>query len=231
MPASEAQIRSARENGAKSRGPVTPEGKQKSRENSYKHGLTATVVLPELEAAEVDRRYESFVKELKPDGDMGHVLALHAARMSVRMERCAEYENAQLTDRVRTILAEYAYPEGLDEDALAKLRHQISKQAMFDDSKEATLARKYEAAAERGFFRALKELRTLERRYKQADEEILVAESGSFSPGGMTDEEFDRFEAEFNPIPDLTPSNRVKSDPLAELRARVDVPFAVGQRR
>ncbi len=47
----------------------------------------------------------------------------------------------------------------------------------------------------------------------------------------MTDEEFDRFEAEFNPMPDLTPRNRVKSDPLGELRGRIDLPFAVGQRR
>ena len=34
---------------------------------------------------------------------------------------------------------------------------------MFDPSKEATLARKYEAAAERGFFKALKEFRQVER--------------------------------------------------------------------
>jgi hypothetical protein len=60
---------------------------------------------------------------------------------------------------------------------------------------------------------------------------MFEKESGSFSLGGMTDEEFDRFEAEFNPMPDLKPTNRVKSDPLAELRGRVDLPFAVGQRR
>ena len=35
--------------------------------------------------------------------------------------------------------------------------------AMFDPSKEASLARKYEAAAERGFFRALKEFRQAQR--------------------------------------------------------------------
>jgi hypothetical protein len=231
MPASEAQIRSAKENGAKSKGPVSIEGKQKSRENAYKHGLTATVVLPEREAAEIDRRFASFVDELRPSGDLGLVLAHHAARLSVRMESCAEHENAMLTERVRKALAEYEYPEGLDEAGIAKLRNEISKKAMFDDSKEATLARKYEAAAERGFFRALKELRILEKQYQQADTEMLAMESGSFSPGGMTDEEFDRFEAEFNPSPDPKPTNRVKSDPLAELRGRVDVPIAAGRRR
>jgi hypothetical protein len=231
MPASEAQIRAAQENGSKSKGPISIEGKKISRENSYKHGLTATVVLPELEAEEIKRRCDSFVNELKAPGDLGLVLAYHAAQMSVRMERCAELENARLTDRVRQALEEYEVPEGLDEAGIAKLRAEITRQAMFDDSKEATLARKYEASAERGFFKALKELRILEKQYKQADDDKFETESGSFSLGGMTDEEFDRFEAEFNPMPDLKPTNRVKSDPLAELRGRVDLPFAVGQRR
>jgi hypothetical protein len=151
--------------------------------------------------------------------------------MAVRMERCAEHENAMLTDRVRQALADYEYPEGLDEAGIARLRNEISKRAMFDDSKEATLARKYEAAAERGFFKALKELRILERQNKAADAEMLAPESGSFLLGGMTDEEFDRFEAEFNPTPDPKPARRVKSDVLEELMGRVDVPFAVGQRR
>jgi hypothetical protein len=68
-------------------------------------------------------------------------------------------------------------------------------------------------------------------RTKAADAEMLAPESGSFLLGGMTDEEFDRFEAEFNPSPDPKPARRVKSDVLEELMGRVDVPFAVGQRR
>ena len=42
---------------------------------------------------------------------------------------------------------------------LARLRAEAGDRALFDPSKEATLARRYEAAAERGFFKALKELR------------------------------------------------------------------------
>jgi hypothetical protein len=231
MPATEAQIRTAKENGAKSKGPTSAEGKDISKKNSYKHGLTATVVLPEREAAEVKRRFAAFVDELKPTGEVGAALALHAARMAVRMERCAEHENAMLTDRVRQVLDEYEYPEGLDEAGIAKLRNEISKKAMFDDSKEACLARKYEASAERGFFKALKELRVLEKQNKQAEDEQFETESGSFSLGGMTDAEFDRFEAEFNPVPDLTSYRRVQSDALAELRSRADLPFAVGKPR
>jgi hypothetical protein len=231
MPASEAQIRAAKENGAKSRGPTSAEGKDRSKANSYKHGLTATVVLPEREADEVKRRFAAFAAELNPTGEVGIALTLHAARMAVRMERCAEHENAMLTDRVRQILADYEYPEGLDDAGIAKLRDEISKKAMFDDSREATLARKYEAAAERGFFKALKELRILEKQSKATEAEMFGPESGSFSLGGMTDEEFDRFEAEFNPSPDPKPARRVKSDVLEELMGRVDVPIAAGRRR
>src|ERR1700678_4153528 len=137
MAASEAQIRAAQENGSKSKGPTSAEGKDISKKNSYKHGLTATVVLPEREAAEVKRRFAAFADELKPPGEVGKSLALHAARMSVRMERCAEHENAMLTDRVRQALADYEYPEGLDEAGIAKLQAEISKKATFDYSKDA----------------------------------------------------------------------------------------------
>ena len=63
------------------------------------------------------------------------------------MERAADHEIAMMTDRVRPALAAYGVPEGLDEAGIAKLRTEVSNQATFDYSKEATLARKYEAAS------------------------------------------------------------------------------------
>ncbi len=57
MPASEAQIRANRENAARSTGPKTDEGKERSRANALKHGLTGGgIVLPEADAAEVEAR-------------------------------------------------------------------------------------------------------------------------------------------------------------------------------
>lgn len=44
MPTPEEKARIARENGAKSKGPVTPEGKDRSRANGLKHGQRATTL-------------------------------------------------------------------------------------------------------------------------------------------------------------------------------------------
>ncbi len=55
-----------------------------------------------------------------------------------------------------------AHRETLDLASIAAERAGAADRALFDPSKEAILARKYEAAAERGMFRAIKELRQVE---------------------------------------------------------------------
>ena len=148
MPASEAQIRANRENSKLAKGATTPAGREASRANAYRHGLTATTVLPEREAAEVERRFEAYCRELKPSGEVGLDLALRAAILATRMERCVEYETAVLTERVRRAEADFEAPEGVDEATAARLRVEAGKRTLFDASHEATLARKYEADAE-----------------------------------------------------------------------------------
>jgi hypothetical protein len=246
MPASPAQVAANIANSARSSGPKSPEGRLASSKNSLKHGLTATKLIPEREAAEVERRSQAFLEELKPSGAVGVALACHAARMSVRMERCAQHENATLAEHARRAQDEFVPPEGVTDPAeLAKLRHAEERRALFDASKEATLARKYEAAAERSFFRALKELRTHERQVKAAQAEELEAELGSFLPGEMTDEEFDRLEAEAaredaelaqlarsRGIPTPPPMARGASAPRSAAPGdSFDLPFSIGRPR
>jgi hypothetical protein len=58
--------------------------------------------------------------------------------------------------RLQEVLAAF------DREALERDRLEAEKRAIFDPSPEATLAQKYEAAAERGLFRAWDEFRRLE---------------------------------------------------------------------
>jgi hypothetical protein len=196
MSASEARILANQANAQRSSGPKTAEGKERSRANSFKHGMTGEgVVLSHEDAAEVDRRLAAFEDELKPSGEVGRALVRRAALLSVRMDRGVSQESAALSKRVRQAEADFVAPEGLDPAAIAQLRAEAGREAMFDPSREAGLARKYEAAAERGFFRALKELRQLQ---KQAQAAVYgpgdlkcPTSLGSFSQWEKDDAEFD----------------------------------------
>jgi hypothetical protein len=236
--ASEAQIRANQANAARSKGPTSPEGKQASAANSLKHGLTARKLIPQREAEEVERRYIAFCEELQPSGELGIALVRQAATMSVRTERCFEHENAMLTERVRKVDAEFVAPEGVDEATAARLRHEACSRAMFDPSKEASLARKYEGAAQRAFFRALAELRRVEKAAKAAEEKELDEQLGSFLPpevkgdlASMSDEEFGRFCAQVSSKLEVPSPNRVDPVDFSGLAGRVDVPFSIGKPR
>lgn len=182
MPTSDARIEANRKNAAKSSGPKTAEGKGASRRNSLKHGLTgAGVVLVEADSAEVARRSEKFAGELCAVGEVGEALARRAALHSVRMERAVDQQTASLTAHVRQVEADFVAPEGLSDAEAEKLKAEAVRIAMFDASREATLARRYEAEAERGFYKALKQLRQME---LQA-EELIRADDAAQAQAAM----------------------------------------------
>ena len=236
MPASAAQLTANRANAAKSTGPRTPEGKEASRANALKHGLTgAGLVLPERAAAETERRYEAMVIELNPSCEVGLALVRRVATMSVRMESSVNHQTAAQTARVRQALADFEAPEGADESEVVRLRSRAANLAMFDPSKEATLARKYELAAERSFFRALKELRLVEKQNKALDRALEAAELGeelgSFAETGDLLDELEALYADPAPSGPSKPPRRVPLADFTSLGGRVDVPITIGRRR
>jgi len=89
----------SRRNGAKSRGPKTPEGKERSAQNALEHGLRAeTCVVAGAESAEAFAALEAaLIDELAPDGALQRVLAERIARAAWRLER-AERIEGQLFD-------------------------------------------------------------------------------------------------------------------------------------
>ena len=232
MPAtSEARIRANQMNAQRSTGPKTPEGKEASRGNALKHGMAAATLIPEREAEEVERRYLAFCAELNPTGEVGAALVRQAAMLSTRSERCFEHENAMLNERVRQAEADFVPPEGVDEATAARLRAQAGKRALFDPSKEATLARRYEAEARRGFLRSLKELRVVERESSRARAGEIVEELASFRAGPLDAARLQEAFADRTPTPP-TPARQPASPAEFEaLHARADLPFAVGRRR
>ena len=66
----------ARENGAKSHGPVSAEGKARAAQNSYRHGLTATtVVFPDVESQELfTQAQQCLVATWQPVNEVEHDL-------------------------------------------------------------------------------------------------------------------------------------------------------------
>jgi hypothetical protein len=102
MPSSPRKIAAARTNGAKSRGPATPPGKQSSALNAVTHGLTArTVVLfnepPGEYQSQLADYLDHFRPQTKPEADLVHQLA--AAHW--RVARYAGVESGLLEQRMQ----------------------------------------------------------------------------------------------------------------------------------
>jgi hypothetical protein len=97
---SPARAEASRRNGAKSRGPKTPEGKARSAQNALKHDLRAEkfVVVHGENAQEFRALETALAGELAPDGTLQGLLAGRIARAAWRLER-AERIEAELFER------------------------------------------------------------------------------------------------------------------------------------
>jgi len=115
MPCSPARLASNRRNALRSTGPRTAEGKERSRSNALKHGLTGEgVAISTEDSAAVAGRFEALRDELSPQTVMGGILVKRLALLSVRLDRCARQEAAALSERVEH--AGVAFDEGRMEE-------------------------------------------------------------------------------------------------------------------
>jgi hypothetical protein len=98
---SSARAEASRRNGAKSRGPQTPEGKARSAQNALKHGLRAQkhVVLPDEDAVEFAALEAALHTELAPRGMLQSILVRRIARAAWRLDRADRMEAEMLEER------------------------------------------------------------------------------------------------------------------------------------
>jgi hypothetical protein len=156
LPSLSARAEASRRNGAKSRGPKTPEGKARSSQNALKHGLRAQklVVLRHEDAAGYEAHEKALLAELAPEGALQTLLARRVAAAAWRLERADRMEAEVFEQQGR----------GDGDLGLALIRDCNGARAF------PTLLR-YRGAALAEFWRALKALKALQ------------AEAEALSPG------------------------------------------------
>jgi hypothetical protein len=89
------QIEANRRNALKSTGPTTPEGKERSRCNAIRHGLTAETVIAALEDAEDYQAFEAAViADYDAESAVERELVLRLASVLWRLRRATGIETA-----------------------------------------------------------------------------------------------------------------------------------------
>jgi hypothetical protein len=166
-PRSPTQIAAARQNGARSRGPVSPEGKARAARNALKHGLTAIkhLVLDDEDEAELEALTARLMDEIGPTSEVEARLVQRLAAAFWKGERAERMEAALFAAAPRKRPPEVG-GRWVDADPLATF-----------DIQRFNAIRLYQAQQARELSRCLRELRQLRR-------DPLTAEAGEDQPSG-----------------------------------------------
>jgi len=206
----------ARANGAKSHGPVTPEGRATSSRNSLRHGFTAkSVVLPTESQEDFLALLDSYTYHFNPQGgvEMDLVQAMAAARW--RLQRICNIEAAllstELVRRAEDIDEEFENMKNVD-----RLAWVFEKLA--DHGQALSLIVRYEGALNRSYDRAFKQLHMLQsaRRRAQPNEPKPAPAAPRDEPGAESGVEPVQNHAQPNePNPVSAPAPALGSVPVA----------------
>jgi hypothetical protein len=157
---SQARRAAARANGAKSHGPVTPEGKAKSALNAVTHGLTATGLVLTTESKEkYNALLASYHDECDPQGPIENALVEQIASAQWLHRRSLEMITALLDvtmDRMQKEISEEF--EHIDNAA----RTALAFERKAGESPALALLNRYAARHARDYHRALDKLRAIQ---------------------------------------------------------------------
>jgi len=186
----------ARLNGAKSQGPKTPEGKEKSSQNAVQHGFTSQSVI--VLACESQRQFDEIMNEFKEIHQPANAAELDLVEEMVacrwRIRRLWGIETFLMDAEI--LNQESQFPNDADNRAyMARAFKSLS-----DDSRSLALAARYQSRLHRTYNQAYAILRELQqtRESKPPVSPLQPADPSGVWPAQPTT---------YNPPPDLEPAD------------------------
>jgi hypothetical protein len=152
----------ARANGAKSHGPVTPEGKARSSLNSRRHGLASASILMDGESAEDFQLLRAdFLNQFHPqtavETDLVDVMAIARWRLRRLLAIEAHLFDLEILERKDQIKSRSKLKAMEQEDRLAFVFQRLG-----DNGNSLTILLRYEGSLNRSYDKALKQLLQLQ---------------------------------------------------------------------
>jgi hypothetical protein len=163
---SESKTTTARANGAKSHGPITPEGKAKSALNSLRHGLSAkAIVLPSESQEDYEALRAAYQERFQPADQVELDLVESMAASRWRLRRVANIETHLLGAEIETRAAREAKGVAagdVEEEDRQDNDQRLASAFRYGSAWFTTLTR-YENSLNRTFDRALRQLQLLQK--------------------------------------------------------------------
>src|SRR3979411_492453 len=172
--ASALQIVAAQNNGAKSRGPVTPEGRAASARNAIRHSMCSKALVLTMEDEEKFAEHQkTYFDQFQPEGEIEFGLVTDMVVAKWRTWRLWTLETAlydvQMDKQMKMIDETF---KSIDETT----RCAIAFQTLADDYKTLSLLLRYETSMRRMHERCLKTLMDLQNPRKAAESQSQGSE-------------------------------------------------------
>ncbi|MEP6536307.1 MAG: hypothetical protein ABJF23_13355 [Bryobacteraceae bacterium] len=158
-----AQVTANLLNSRNSTGPITDEGKQNAAANSIKHGLTSKrIIIPAEDPTAFDELRANMHADWKPATHQETALVDQIAQQAWRLERARRIETASFEAFMPNLQASPKAGKGGRVEMLPTDPDEASAAAFHGNAKAFDNLRRYEAAIERSYYRAITELRKLQ---------------------------------------------------------------------
>lgn len=159
------KLESARTNGAKSRGPVTPEGKDRSAMNGLRHGFAAhKIVLATEDRPQFDAMREAFIEKHHPADDVESSLVDEMVVANWRLHRIWAGEAALFDRQIQALLPN---PEPPPQPANPEMLYGQAFEKLSGNENALKLIMRYEANCRWQYDRALRNLLSLRKAAKE----------------------------------------------------------------